>query len=601
MQLPLIASLSEYFRFYFTYSRWKIILFMVLTILGSAMDVVGISMLVPLVDKVGMTKDVPWYCQVIYDIFTWAGIPATLLSMSLVILVIIWIKGLIILFQRTLQARIMADLIIKMREIAVKDFCGISYEFYSKKNTGYFNNIVTVESPRASEAFLQYSTALACVANIFVYMFGLLIFNWLVLLAAIVFGVIFLLAFRFIYRFSRRFSLDLSRGNAVLQNLMIQTIAGFKYLKSTNRTEILRKQVDREIVDLGEANFKIAALTGFIEAISEPVAVSGAICYVLITWFSGAPIIGAAPVLFLLYRAFRQVSGFQNMWQKFIAKTGSIEIFMEAGRNFSKHREEPGKQHVAELNDKIILDNVVMRYGERQVLNGISLEIPKNRTVAIVGESGSGKTTVANLLTGIINPVSGCVKLDSEDYRKLNLPELRSKIGYVSQENVMFHDTIVFNIAMEYLNENDSKAWERMTEAMKMANADKFVNDTEKGLMTLLGDRGITLSGGQRQRLQIARELYRQPEILILDEATSNLDSESEALIQTSIDNLKGKLTTVIIAHRLSTIRNADWIYVFSGGQVAEQGVYNDLANKPESLFARMLKFQKLEEDKKSN
>lgn len=215
--------------------------------------------------------------------------------------------------------------------------------------------------------------------------------------------------------------------------------------------------------------------------------------------------------------------------------------------------------------------------------------------VAFVGESGAGKSTLIDTLTLLLRPKKGNVFIDGLNAVEIDKDSWRSQIGYVSQETVVFDDTIANNICLwkgDY--RKDENVRKRVEEAAKRAYAHRFIETLQDGYETTVGDRGVRLSGGQRQRLFIARELYKNPKLLILDEATSSLDTESERYIQKSIDSLKGSMTVVIIAHRLSTIKNADLIYVLDDGEIIEQGSYDELSNDEKSRFSKMVAIQSL-------
>jgi subfamily B ATP-binding cassette protein MsbA len=221
-----------------------------------------------------------------------------------------------------------------------------------------------------------------------------------------------------------------------------------------------------------------------------------------------------------------------------------------------------------------VLDHVSFSYENGQgVLKDVSLTIPPKQTTAIVGASGSGKSTLATLLTGIIKPSSGTVALGQIPYKDLDQWALRARIGYVTQESVIFADTIRNNISMF----NGSATTSELNSAVDRAHLTSFLENLPQHEETVMADGGLNVSGGQRQRINIARELFKDVQLLIFDEATSSLDSESEREVQRNIDDFKGEKTVLIIAHRLSTVRNSDQILLLSNGQVVEQGTYRDL------------------------
>jgi ABC-type multidrug transport system fused ATPase/permease subunit len=216
---------------------------------------------------------------------------------------------------------------------------------------------------------------------------------------------------------------------------------------------------------------------------------------------------------------------------------------------------------------------VSFSYGSNEVIHDVSLDIPAGATVALVGQSGSGKSTMADLLPRFYDVASGKLTVDGVDVRDLRVHDLRSFMGNVNQEAILFNDTFYNNITFGVKD----ATMEQVIEAARIANAHDFIMETEDGYETNIGDRGCKLSGGQRQRISIARAILKNPPILILDEATSALDSESEQLVQQALDRLMRDRTTLVIAHRLSTIRNADMICVMHEGRIVERGTHDEL------------------------
>lgn len=241
------------------------------------------------------------------------------------------------------------------------------------------------------------------------------------------------------------------------------------------------------------------------------------------------------------------------------------------------------------FNDKIEFRNVSFKYGEATVLNNICFTINKGKKVALVGPSGVGKSTIADLIPRFYDVTEGQILIDNKDVRGLKMESLRSHMSMVTQEVILFNDTVFNNIA---LGHPEAKI-EDVISAATIANAHEFIIQTEDGYDTIIGDRGIRLSGGQRQRLSIARAVFKNPSILILDEATSSLDTESERAVQHALDNLMEGRTTLVIAHRLSTIKDADEILIMHEGMIIERGSHSDLL-KQESTYLRLTQLQSI-------
>ena len=244
------------------------------------------------------------------------------------------------------------------------------------------------------------------------------------------------------------------------------------------------------------------------------------------------------------------------------------------------------------FRNNIVFSNVSFSYNDdRVILDSINLEIPRGQTIALVGPSGGGKSTLIDLIPRFIEPQNGSVLFDGIDIRNISIGSLRSQMGVVNQESILFNDTIYNNIAFG----KPDATLGQVEEAAKVANAHEFILKTEDGYQTNIGDRGMKLSGGQKQRLNIARAVLSNPSILLLDEATSALDTESEKLVQDSLNKLLQNRTSLVIAHRLSTIQNADKIIVLDGGRIVEEGTHNELTRK-NGLYKRLVDMQAFSE-----
>ena len=246
---------------------------------------------------------------------------------------------------------------------------------------------------------------------------------------------------------------------------------------------------------------------------------------------------------------------------------------MESEHDSAERVNDLGK----EIKGDIKFENVSFAYEEnKEVLHNISIDAPSGTVTALVGSSGSGKSTIAGLVSSFLNPDSGKVTIDGQDFSKLTLNSYRQHLGVVLQDDFLFEGTIRENILFPRPN----STVQELEKAVKVAYVNEFTDRFEDGLETVIGERGVKLSGGQRQRIAIARAVLANPKILILDEATSNLDTESEALIQESLGELMKGRTTFVIAHRLSTIKKADQILVVEAGKIEEKGTHDELIAK---------------------
>jgi subfamily B ATP-binding cassette protein MsbA len=254
---------------------------------------------------------------------------------------------------------------------------------------------------------------------------------------------------------------------------------------------------------------------------------------------------------------------------------------------------DAAKKSLPDIRGAIRFDDVFFEYeADTPVLQGVSFDAPAGTTTALVGSSGSGKSTILSLVLNFIQPNRGTVSVDDADLQQIKLRDYRRHLGVVLQDNFLFDGTILENIRFS----NPHATFEEIKAVCRIAYCDEFIERFENKYETIVGERGVKLSGGQRQRIAIARALLADPKILILDEATSSLDSESEALIQEGLNNLRRGRTTFVIAHRLSTIRSADQIFVVEAGTILERGTHEELLNvngRYRQLYDKQYQFEK--------
>jgi subfamily B ATP-binding cassette protein MsbA len=278
-------------------------------------------------------------------------------------------------------------------------------------------------------------------------------------------------------------------------------------------------------------------------------------------------------------------TAFYNV-QKGAAALDRIEYFLHAENNI---QEIPDAKPVRSFERAIELKNVYFNYGQKKIIDGIDLTIEKGRMIALVGASGAGKSTLVDLIPRFHDVTSGAILLDGINIKEYKLYDLRRLMGVVSQEPILFNDTIYNNITLG----TGGVTEQQVQEAAKIAHAHNFIMNKAGGYQTVVGDRGSRLSGGERQRITIARAVLKNPPILILDEATSSLDTESERIVQDAINKLMENRTCIVIAHRLSTVQHADEIIVLDQGRMVERGNHTGLISK-NGLYKKLVEMQQV-------
>jgi subfamily B ATP-binding cassette protein MsbA len=336
----------------------------------------------------------------------------------------------------------------------------------------------------------------------------------------------------------------------------------------------------------------MGVLNGFVQAIREPVmiAILALAILVKIHFFNAELAMIIISVLFF-QRALGRINNLQQNWNRFLRVTGSVEKMIDSQRYFINNGEEQSGVAFKGLNHKITLKNASFDYGNKPIFQDLNFDIHKNESIGLVGASGSGKTTLLNILIGLVKLNKGTYFIDDLNIQDIDKKSFQSRIGYVTQEPAIFNDTVFNNITFWQIpTESNLK---RFNEVIKQAALTDFIDGLPDKEQTLIGHNGINISGGQKQRIAIARELYRDVDMLIMDEATSSLDTASEQLIQKNIDLLKGSYTLIIAAHRLSTIKNLDRILVLEEGKIVGMGSFEELMDSS-AFFREMINNQRL-------
>ena len=397
----------------------------------------------------------------------------------------------------------------------------------------------------------------------------------------------------------KRTSYETQTQWGTIMAIIEETLGGLRVIKAFTAEDKVR----RRFIDENQRFFNLSNRVARRQALAHPMSeLLGTTAIAIILWFGGSLIIGGHSGLsaasFIYYMVIfysiinpaKELSKAAYSIQKGLASMERVDMILNAD-NPVKTPDIPAPMPAPDSD--IALANLSFSYdGTNEVLSDIDLHIPAGATVALVGQSGSGKSTLADLIPRFYDPTAGRVTIGGTDIRNLDIAALRSLTGIVSQEPILFNDTVAANIAFGV----DDATREQIVEAARVANAHEFISEMEAGYDTPVGDRGCRLSGGQRQRISIARAILKNPPILILDEATSALDSQSEALVQQALERLMHKRTTLVIAHRLSTIRNADLICVLHQGRIVERGTHASLmAPEAKGFYRRLVEMQSAE------
>ena len=469
------------------------------------------------------------------------------------------------------------DLQHSMRTETFNKTLDLDLSFFENKSSGRLMAILNDDVNQmenflneAANRLIQTATTVIVIGATFLYISPLVAIFAFIPIPVIVFG-----SYKFVQRIGERYSKirnNVESLNAHLSN----SITGILTVKSFNREKKEYKRIDSASDEVKTANYDAIKLSAAFIPIIRVAILFGFTATLLIGGFlalDGQIKVGMYSVmLFITQRLLWPLTELGMIFDSFQKAMASFRRIMNL-RDTNPSIND-GETELLELKNKISFENLNFEYvKDFPVLKNINIEIEKGKTTAIVGSTGSGKSTLIKLILRFYEKNSGKILFDEHEIESLSLESIRNKIGLVSQDVFLFEGSVFENIAYGNIEANSEEVWN----AARLSESDSFINDLPNKEDTIVGERGQKLSGGQRQRISIARAILKNPEILILDEATSAVDNETEAAIQESLETLKEGRTVIAIAHRLSTIRNADLIYVLEDGEIVENGTHDQL------------------------
>ncbi len=504
----------------------------------------------------------------------------TLLNLSLLIIFIFILKNIFKFLATLHQVKFEEGITKYIRDKVFSTMTYLSLDFYIKNKEGTLISAITNDVNVMNQAtFIATTTALREVLQVIIFIFLLLSISPYLTLIAFSSSIISLILIRISVKYIRRYASRMQEAMANYTSSMQETISGIKVVKAYNAEGSAIDRFREQTAKFVKSAVKHRKVIAIIPSLNEILAIIS-LCVVLFVGgnlvliehrMSGADLMAFLFYLFAIMSPIAiSIDNLSKFQRGFVAAERVFKILDTSPSVKS------GNKLVDKFKDKIVIDNISFSYDTPEVIRNVSFEIPKNSKVAFVGASGSGKSTMLDLIIRFYDPVSGRILLDGTDIREYDLKSYRSLFGIVSQDTILFNDTVYNNIKYGLDNVNQ----EKIIEVSKIANAFNFITLLQDKFNTFVGDRGVTLSGGERQRIAIARALLRDPDILVFDEATSALDAESEIIVQKAIDNSLKDKTAIIVAHRLATIINCDVIYVFDQGRIVEYGSHQELYEK---------------------
>ncbi len=535
-----------------------------------------------------------WFFTSVLDIVKSDSHSKTLFHLGLLILFLFILKNLTKYLGNNVNVRLGEGISKSIRDQLFRKIMSLSMDYFNRSKVGdnisFITNSVATMNGAVSPLFLTVFRQPIEIA-----LFLAVLFSYSPFLTLIAFSTSIgsLLIIKLSTKAIKNYASRMLFSMHALTSLIQEMISGIRLVKTTATEEKATSQFEQETQRYVKASVKNQKLVDLVPALNEILAIS-ALCAVL---YVGGNQVYAGELkpqelmtfLFALFSIMSPIAQLTNtpaVIQKGIVAAESVFDIIDQQPTVKN-----GNTSIKTFTSSITVDNLHFSYdGNHEVLHDIHLSIDKGKTIALVGQSGSGKSTMSDLIVRLYDPNKGSICVDGINIKEFSIEEYRQLFGIVSQDSFLFNDTIAENICFG----KNTISEDEMIYAAKMANAHDFIMSLPLGYQTKIGDRGVLLSGGQKQRLAIARALVRKPQILIFDEATSALDAESEHLVQEAIHNLLQGRTAIIIAHRLSTIIDADCIYVFDNGSIAESGTHKELLEKG-GIYSRLCSLQTLD------
>ncbi len=568
---------------------------------SAVFDGFSLAMIVPLADKVLTNKKIiipaklPDFLASFVDKINNTPPEVLLGYMVVSVLVLFFLKGVFGFFQSYFMSDIGQRVVRDIKSKLYTKIQSLSLNYFTHKRGGELMSRIT-NDVRLVENAVSYGSTDLIYQSLQVVIFAVVIFFIYFKMALVSIVFVPLISFPIIKvgKVLRKLSKRSQENTADTNSLLYETIMGARIVKAFNMEEYEVNKFNKVNMDYYKISMKSIKRTLLLNPSTEFL---GCVAGVLVFFWGGREVIAGKISfgvfgLFLgsllsLIRPFKKLSQVNALNQQAMAASERIHEVLETEPSV-KEPLDPKK--LTGFKQNIRFNDIWFSYADNQVLKGINLEMGFGQMLAVVGPSGTGKSTLADLIPRFYDPQKGSVSIDGVNVREFDLKSLRNQIGIVNQETILFNDTIKANIAY---GKPDASVKE-IEDAARRANAHDFISKCPQGYDTIIGDRGVKISGGERQRIAIARALLKNAPILILDEATSQLDSTSERIVQEALDSLVSGRTVFIIAHRLSTVRNANRIVVLDKGVIVEQGTHSQLLEK-KGLYKRLYDAQEIQ------
>lgn len=572
--------LIGYFKLFKKTVGKRLYLILFLALVAAVFEGMGVSLFIPLLqgEKGPVT-------EVIKKFFSILELPYSLLWILLLAIIFFSLRTIFLIWTTEYHGRLTGALLSKLREGLLSQLFQVDYGYFLSKELGYINNALTVEINNVAFCFKLYVNVLTVAFFAAIYLFIALVVNLQVVTILCLLAVPGVYIAKKINSVVSRYSIEQSKHSAAFQTFLIQTLEKYKYLKATNSHRGVLNKIFAENNRLGDIIYRLRFWGGISEYGFLPmvVLVIGGIVYFSVE-IMGRNIAEIVYFLFLIKQTSDRLISSQVNYRKLLNHIGSISVLEKVEKELEQNEEHAGQLKVENFQEGIRFEDVDFWHeGKKPILKNLNLQFSMGRMAGFVGHLGAGKSTIFNLITGLLSPSRGDIKIGGVSYQDVDMEHLRRYIGYVTQEDVIFNDTVLNNITL-WRDDIDLKKVKKIFDDFEL---EWFIRELPAGYDTVLGESGLKISGGQRQIIFFVREMLKEPKILLLDEFTSAMDAQSEERMIALLEKIKKDKILILISHRLSAIKQCDWIYMLENGQIIEEGTY-------ENLYERKGKFHNL-------
>jgi len=548
---------------------WQSLAVLICLLVAAVMEGVGISTLLPLLTLATGSEDSGGGAleEGVRAAFSRVGFEPTIGALLVVIIAAAWTKALLVLLSKRQVGYTVARVATDLRLELLSALLATRWSYYTRQPVGVAANAIATEAHRASRAYEHLALISTNAIEAAVYVGLAVAISWQASVIMVCAALITLTSLSALVRMSGRAG---RRQTALLKSLLARltdSLQAVKLLKATGREEAMGPLLAEDTRRLNRQLRKRVLSKEALRALQEPLLITmlGSGIFVAIAML-GMPFSAILVLVFTFMRALLKVNSIQSKYQSMVTEASAVWSLVGMIEQARSVGERSGGDDPPPLERGVSLEDVVLHYDGQRLLDHVSLEIPAGRITAIIGPSGSGKTTLVDLITGLVEPETGQVRIDDAPLSSLDLTRWRRCVGYVPQEMLLLHDSVRVNVTFGDTEIGDAE----VEAALRDAGAWEFVSALPDGLDSDVGERGALLSGGQRQRIAIARALVHHPRLLILDEATAALDAETEAAVWRVIAKLRGRTTVVAISHQPALTEVADRIFELEDGRIRD-------------------------------